>query len=71
MEMDTDEDKIDEAVPAPLWLTRCGEARARARAWKGHDRDALDCLFETGMNPCAVRTASLLTGSKSTAESLR
>ena len=67
MEMDTDEDKIDEAVPAPPWLTRCGEARA----WKGHDRGALDRLFETGMNPCAVRTASLLTGSKSTAENLR
>jgi Domain of unknown function (DUF6429) len=43
--MDIDEDKIDEAVLALLWLTRCGEARA----WKGHDWDALDRLYEKGM----------------------
>ncbi|HEX3993812.1 MAG TPA: DUF6429 family protein [Acetobacteraceae bacterium] len=43
--MDIDEDKIDEAVLALLWLTRCGEMRT----WKGHDWDAMDRLFEKGM----------------------
>ena len=43
--MDIDVDKIDEAVLALLWLTRCDEARA----WKGHDWDALDRLHDKGM----------------------
>lgn len=43
--MDIDEDKIDEAVLALLWLTRCGEGRA----WKSHDWDAMGRLFEKGM----------------------
>jgi len=43
--MDIDEDKVDDAVLALLWLTRCGETRA----WKGHDRDAMGRLFEKGM----------------------
>ena len=43
--MDIDEDKIDEAVLALLWLTRCGPAQA----WKGHDWDAMDRLHEKGM----------------------
>jgi len=43
--MDIDEDEIDNAVLALLWLTRCGPGRA----WKGHDWDALDWLYEKGM----------------------
>lgn len=43
--MDIDEDKIDEAVLALLWLTRCGPAQA----WKGHDWHAMDRLHEKGM----------------------
>jgi hypothetical protein len=43
--MEIDKDKIDEAVLALLWLTRCDEARA----WKGHDWDALGRLYEKGM----------------------
>ena len=43
--MDIDEDEIDKAVLALLWLTRCGPGRA----WKGHDWDALDRLSEKGM----------------------
>jgi Domain of unknown function (DUF6429) len=43
--VDIDTDKIDEAVLALLWLTRCEEARA----WKGHDWDALGRLYEKGM----------------------
>ncbi|WP_428486032.1 DUF6429 family protein [Rhodopila sp.] len=43
--MDIDEQKIDEAVLALLYLTRCGDARA----WKGHNWDAMDRLHEKGM----------------------
>jgi Domain of unknown function (DUF6429) len=43
--MDLDKDKIDEAVLALLWLTRSGPGRA----WKGHDWDTLDRLYEKGM----------------------
>ncbi len=43
--MDIDEDKIDEAVLALLWLTRCDTSRA----WKGHDWDAMNRLYEKGM----------------------
>ena len=45
--MEIDEDKINEAVLALLWLTRCDTARA----WKGHDWDAIamDRLFAKGM----------------------
>jgi hypothetical protein len=43
--MDIDEDEIDKAVLALLWLTRCDPGRA----WKSHDWDALDRLHEKGM----------------------
>ena len=40
--MDIDEDKIDRAVLALLWLT----LHDGDRAWKGHDWDAMDRLFK-------------------------
>ena len=43
--MDVDEDKIDQAVLALMYLT----LHTRYRAWKGFDRDTLDRLYETGM----------------------
>ena len=43
--METDNDKIDEAVLALLYLTLHGNGRA----WKGHDWDALDRLHRKGM----------------------
>ena len=39
-----DEDRIDEAVLALLWLT----LHDGVRAWKGHDWDALDRLHRKG-----------------------
>lgn len=42
--MDVDEDRIDEAVLALLWLT----LHDGVRAWKGHDWDALDRLHRKG-----------------------
>jgi len=42
--MEFDEDKIDQAVLALLWLT----LHDRNRAWKGHDWDAMDRLFKKG-----------------------
>jgi Domain of unknown function (DUF6429) len=41
--MDYDENKVDDAVLALLWLTL-----ADGRAWKGHDWDALGRLHEKG-----------------------
>ncbi len=43
--MEIETDKIDEAVLALLSLTRCDVARA----WKGHDWDAMDRLYAKGM----------------------
>jgi hypothetical protein len=43
--MDYDKDKVDEMVLALLFLTLHGDRRA----WKGHDWDAMDRLFEKGM----------------------
>jgi hypothetical protein len=40
-----DDDKVDKAVLALLWLARCGEGRA----WKSHDWDAMDRLFAKGV----------------------
>jgi len=40
-----DEDRIDEAVLALLWLT----LHDGVRAWKGHDWDALDRLHRKGL----------------------
>ncbi len=47
--MDYDEKKVDEAVPALLWLTRWREKKDWPwRAWKGHDRDSMQRLHEAG-----------------------
>ena len=43
--METDTDRIDEAVLGLLWLTLHDERRA----WKGHDWDVLNRLYELGM----------------------
>ncbi|WP_282154245.1 DUF6429 family protein [Ruegeria atlantica] len=43
--MDIDENKVDEAVLALLWLTLHDERRA----WKGFDWDALDRLHRNGL----------------------
>ena len=45
--MEIDTDKIDEAVLALLYLTRCDQ-RLGAAAWKSHDWDALNRLHEKG-----------------------
>lgn len=42
--MEVDEDRIDEAVLALLWLT----LHDGVRAWKGHDWAALDRLHSKG-----------------------
>lgn len=47
--MDYDKDKIDEAVLALLYLTLHDESEHGARAWKGHDWDALSRLHEKGL----------------------
>ncbi|NDW02726.1 DUF6429 family protein [Salipiger sp. PrR002] len=55
--MDADDDKIDDAVLALLWLTLHDERRA----WKGMDWAALDRLYEKGLihNP-ATRAKSIM-----------
>jgi Domain of unknown function (DUF6429) len=57
--MDIDTDKIDEAVLALLYLT----LHDGVRAWKGHDRDALDRLYRKGMidNPVGKAKSVVLT----------
>lgn len=42
--MELDEDKIDDAVLALLWLT----LHDGARAWKGHDFEVMNRLHEKG-----------------------
>jgi hypothetical protein len=47
--MEFDADKVDDAVLALLWLTIHDHNEfGGARAWKGHDWDALDRLHEKG-----------------------
>ena len=46
--MEYDEDKVDEMVLALLHLTSFNE-QGFARAWKGHDWDALNRLHENGL----------------------
>jgi len=57
--MDIDVDKIDEAVLALLSLT----LHDGFRAWKGHDWDALDRLYQKGMidNPVGKAKSVVLT----------
>lgn len=47
--MEIDEDKIDEAVLALLYLTLHEVDEFGGRAWKGHDWDALNRLHEKGL----------------------
>lgn len=44
MNMEINEDSVDDAALALLWLTR----HDRRRAWKGHDWDLLGRLHEKG-----------------------
>jgi hypothetical protein len=46
--MEYDERKVDEMVLALLHLTSFNE-QGLARAWKGHDWDALNRLHESGL----------------------
>jgi hypothetical protein len=45
--MEYDEDKVDDAVLALLYLTTFRD-KPGFRAWKGHDWGALDRLYEKG-----------------------
>ena len=45
--MDFDTDKVDDAVLALLYLTRC-DSHYGAAAWKGHNWDSLGRLHEKG-----------------------
>ncbi len=45
--MDYDEEKVDEAVLALLYLTMWDD-RPGTRAWKGHDWSAMDRLHRKG-----------------------
>ncbi len=45
MNMEINEDSVDDAVLALLWLT----LHDRGRAWKGHDWDVLGRLHEKGL----------------------
>ncbi len=57
--MDIDTDRIDEAVLGLLHLT----LHNGVRAWKGHDWDALDRLYQKGMidNPVGKAKSVVLT----------
>ena len=46
--MDYDQDKVDEMVLALLWLTSFNEDQYGARAWKGHDWEAMERLHAKG-----------------------
>lgn len=45
--MEIDKDKVDEAVLALLYLTRC-DSKYGAAAWKGHDWSAMERLYAKG-----------------------
>lgn len=61
--MDFDEDKVDEAVLALLFLTMHDENEYGARAWKGHDWNAMGRLHEKGLisNPKSKAKSVVLT----------
>ncbi|MGJ5820783.1 DUF6429 family protein [Paludibaculum fermentans] len=46
--MEYDQEKVDEAVLALLYLTICELDEGEARAWKSHDWAALDRLHAKG-----------------------
>ena len=54
--MEYDTDKIDDAVLALLFLTRCDD-KFGAAAWKSHDWDALNRLHAKGYIGDPVSTA--------------
>jgi hypothetical protein len=60
--MDVDPDKIDDAVLALLYLTRCDD-KFRAASWKSHDWEALNRLHEKGYieNPVSKNKSVALT----------
>jgi len=47
MDVEIDEEKVDEAVLALLYLTSFRDKPYR-RAWKSHDWDSLDRLYQKG-----------------------
>lgn len=55
--MDIDEDRIDQAVLALLYLNRHGDRRSGPRAWKGFDWAAMSRLHERGFISDPVGTA--------------
>jgi Domain of unknown function (DUF6429) len=57
--MDIDDDKIDRAALALLWLT----LHDGDRAWKGHDWDTMDRLFKKNFihNPVGKAKSVVLT----------
>jgi hypothetical protein len=70
--MDIDTNKIDEAVLALLYLTRCDD-QFRAAAWKSHDWDALNRLHEKGYidNPVSkAKSVGLTEAGKAKSEEL-
>ena len=69
--MEIDEEKVDEAVLALLYLATFKD-KPRWRAWKGHDWDALDRLHEKGMIDDPVgKTKSVVFTEEGLAESKR
>lgn len=61
--MDYDTQKVDDAVLALLMLTTHDQSQYGARAWKGHDWDALDRLHQKGLigNPASKAKSVVLT----------
>ena len=60
--MDYDQDKVDDAVLALLYLTTSKD-KLGARAWKGHDWEAMNRLHEKGFisNPRSKAKSVALT----------
>lgn len=76
--MDYNEEKVDEAILALLWLTsyteRIGGVNMK-RSWKGHDFEALDRLHAAGLieNPVSKAKSLVFTveGAKRSKELFR
>ena len=59
--MEYDENKVEEMMLALLYLTMHKD-RHETRAWKGHDWDAMDRLYEKGYisNPkCVAKSVAM------------
>lgn len=73
--MKYDEEKIDEAVLALLWLNTYDDPDTGTRAWKGHDWDALDRLYKKRLigNPVGKAKSVVVTaeGAKRSEELFR